>query len=204
MVKGIDSRRVNNSARTLVSGDPTLAANEVIVPDAIALNITVPIRVQQYNIKYVTELVHKGDATILIRDGKKRHLAKALFDAGTPVFPTDVVTRKGKNLKVVDTIAKGDRFVLQEGDVLTRADGEVIEKIWLPRRKFIELQIGDIVQVYIQERMWCIVNRQPTLHKGSLFAMKIRRIKAGKSIRVPLSICGALNADQKSRFAKGL
>ena len=44
------------------------------------------------------------------------------------------------------------------------------------------------------EKQIVLVNRQPTLHEYSIFAMKLR-IKDGDVIHYPLELCGPLNAD---------
>lgn len=56
----LSGKRVNFSARTVISPDPLLSINEVGVPVEAARELTVPIRVQDYNIDSVKEWVCKG------------------------------------------------------------------------------------------------------------------------------------------------
>ncbi|KAK7468334.1 DNA-directed RNA polymerase II core subunit rpo21 [Stygiomarasmius scandens] len=56
-------KRVDFSARTVITGDPNLALDEVGVPRSIAMNLTFPERVTPYNITYLQELVRNGPTT---------------------------------------------------------------------------------------------------------------------------------------------
>ena len=53
-------KRVDFSARTVITGDPNLELDEVGVPKSIAMNLTYPERVTPYNIAYLQELVRNG------------------------------------------------------------------------------------------------------------------------------------------------
>ncbi|KAJ8509443.1 hypothetical protein ONZ45_g8381 [Pleurotus djamor] len=56
-------KRVDFSARTVITGDPNLELDEVGVPKSIAMNLTFPERVTPYNIAYLQELVRNGPTT---------------------------------------------------------------------------------------------------------------------------------------------
>ncbi|KAG1775061.1 DNA-directed RNA polymerase II, subunit 1 [Suillus placidus] len=56
-------KRVDFSARTVITGDPNLELDEVGVPRSIAMNLTYPERVTPYNIAYLQELVRNGPTT---------------------------------------------------------------------------------------------------------------------------------------------
>ncbi|KAF9544636.1 beta and beta-prime subunits of DNA dependent RNA-polymerase, partial [Agrocybe pediades] len=56
-------KRVDFSARTVITGDPNLELDEVGVPRTIAMNLTFPERVTPYNIAYLQELVRNGPTT---------------------------------------------------------------------------------------------------------------------------------------------
>ncbi|KAN0114024.1 hypothetical protein V8E52_007173 [Russula decolorans] len=53
-------KRVDFSARTVITGDPNLELDEVGVPRSIAMTLTYPERVTPYNIAYLQELVRQG------------------------------------------------------------------------------------------------------------------------------------------------
>lgn len=53
-------KRVNSSARSVITADPNLSINEVGVPLMIAMNLTYPERVTKYNIEQLNRLVKNG------------------------------------------------------------------------------------------------------------------------------------------------
>ena len=53
-------KRVDFSARTVITPDPTLDLDQVGVPTSIALNLTVPEKVTRYNINQLIERIKKG------------------------------------------------------------------------------------------------------------------------------------------------
>jgi len=56
----LSGKRVNFSARTVISPDPLLSINEVGVPMAAARELTVPVQVNEYNIEFVKSMVARG------------------------------------------------------------------------------------------------------------------------------------------------
>ena len=56
-------KRVDFSARTVITGDPNLMLDEVGVPRSIAMTLTYPERVTPYNIGYLQQLVVNGPTT---------------------------------------------------------------------------------------------------------------------------------------------
>ncbi|MFH1650190.1 MAG: DNA-directed RNA polymerase subunit A' [Candidatus Woesearchaeota archaeon] len=73
-------KRVNFSARTVISPDPMLKINEVGVPKIIAMKLTVPERVTAWNMEYLKKYVQKGPseypgANYIVRpDGRKKKI----------------------------------------------------------------------------------------------------------------------------------
>ncbi|ORX89671.1 beta and beta-prime subunits of DNA dependent RNA-polymerase, partial [Basidiobolus meristosporus CBS 931.73] len=70
-------KRVDFSARTVITGDPNLSIDEVGVPRSIARNLTFPEMVTPYNIERMQELVRNGPnehpgAKYVIRDTGER------------------------------------------------------------------------------------------------------------------------------------
>src|SRR3989344_5174141 len=81
--KNLAGKRVNFSARTVISPDPYLALDEVGVPFEVAKIITVSEGVTSTNIEYMKNLVRKGDqhpgANYVVRpDGKKKRITEEL------------------------------------------------------------------------------------------------------------------------------
>ncbi|MBU1202319.1 MAG: DNA-directed RNA polymerase subunit A' [Nanoarchaeota archaeon] len=73
-------KRTNFSARTVISPDPKLNINEVGVPQVIAMKLTVPERLTEWNMKYLKEFIQRGAETypganyILRPDGKRKKI----------------------------------------------------------------------------------------------------------------------------------
>jgi DNA-directed RNA polymerase subunit A' len=80
-------KRTNFSARTVISPDPKLHLNEVGVPFEIATKLTVPIRVNEWNMAYLKKFVESGPkkypgANYVIRpDGKKKKITEETKEA---------------------------------------------------------------------------------------------------------------------------
>ena len=53
-------KRVDFSARTVITADPNLQIDQVGVPRSIALNLTVPEKVTRLNIRELQKLVENG------------------------------------------------------------------------------------------------------------------------------------------------
>ncbi|MDR2967805.1 MAG: DNA-directed RNA polymerase subunit A' [Methanobacteriaceae archaeon] len=73
----LSGKRVNFSARTVISPDPNISINEVGVPDMIAKEVTVPVHVNEWNIDEIRKYIKNGSdihpgANYVIRlDGRK-------------------------------------------------------------------------------------------------------------------------------------
>src|SRR6185312_1668617 len=70
-------KRVDFSARTVITGDPNISVDEVGVPRSIARNLTYPELVTRLNIDHLQELVRNGPsehpgAKYVIRDTGER------------------------------------------------------------------------------------------------------------------------------------
>ncbi|MBU2639270.1 MAG: hypothetical protein KKG75_01020 [Nanoarchaeota archaeon] len=78
----LTGKRVNYSARTLISPDPMIALNEVGVPLEVAMELTIPERVTEWNIERLKEFIKRGSkiypgANYVIRsDGKKKKITE--------------------------------------------------------------------------------------------------------------------------------
>ena len=99
-------KRVDFSARSVISGDPNLSIRQLGVPIKIAKNITYPIKVNKRNMSYLSKLVRNGP----------------------DVYPgANILHKKNGNnisLKYIDR----DSIQLQEGDIVHRhvMDGDPV------------------------------------------------------------------------------
>jgi len=73
-------KRTNFSARTVISPDPMLNINEVGVPKVMAMKLTVPERVTEWNMEYLKTFINKGPkeypgSNYIIRpDGRRKKI----------------------------------------------------------------------------------------------------------------------------------
>lgn len=139
-------KRVDFSARSVITPEPTYAIYEIGIPQEIAMRLTFP---------EVVTADNKEDLLRLIRNGDSKYPGASRFvKAGT----------------------KEERFV------------KIINK--LP----IVLSPGDIVHRHLQNGDPVIFNRQPSLHKMSMMAHRVR-VLPGKTFRLNPSTAAPYNAD---------
>ncbi|UCH01877.1 MAG: DNA-directed RNA polymerase subunit A' [Candidatus Bathyarchaeota archaeon] len=144
----LSGKRVDFSARTVISPDSNLDINEVGVPIEIAKRLTVPERVTQWNIEKMKNYVINGP----------NNYPGALY----------IVRHDGKRLRL--------EFVTE-------------------REKIAEaLQPGFIIERHIGNEDIVIFNRQPSLHRMSIMAHKVK-VLPYKTFRLHLCTCPPYNAD---------
>ena len=101
-------KRVDFSARSVITPDPNISIDELGVPVKIAMNLTFPEIVNRYNIHKLTDLVRNGP----------------------DVYPGAKYIRKPSNGNQTKWLKKIDRsaIVLEEGDVVDRhlMDGDYV------------------------------------------------------------------------------
>ena len=146
----IMGKRVDYSARTVISVDPNINIDQYGVPQKIAMNLTFPEIVTQYNIKRLKATV---------RNGPKNY----------PGAKTVIKTGSAHNLNIS----------LKHVDVQQIADN---------------LEIGDIVRRHLIDDDVCLFNRQPTLHKPSMMAHRIK-VLPYSTFRLNVFACKPYNAD---------
>ena len=80
-------KRTNFSARTVISPDPLLELNEVGIPELMALKLSVPERITEWNAEYLKKFVKNGPGTypganyVIRPDGKKKKLTEDIIEA---------------------------------------------------------------------------------------------------------------------------
>lgn len=164
-------KRVDFSARTVVDGDPLIDINEVGVPIQIAMNLTYPEYLNEYNQMWLKELVENGpnkhpgcNFIILHRNGKEfkknlEHIDKKIL------FPFETT--------LTDSSPDDDFIVLRYGDVIGR-------HLCDPN----QYHSGDMVAF----------NRQPSLHRMNIMGHRVR-VLPYKSFRLNPWATGPYNAD---------
>ena len=144
----LSGKRVDYSARTVISPDPNLDINEVGVPVHIAVRLTVPDVVTERNIEDMKRLIVNGPykhpgALYIIRPDEKRIRLEFVADRN----------------KVAEGIESG--FIVER-----------------------HLKDGDIA----------LFNRQPSLHRMSIMAHRVR-VLPFRTFRMHLAVCPPYNAD---------
>ena len=183
-------KRCDQSGRTVIGPDPTLKMGQLAVPPQMATNLTIPVQVTNFNYHYLSKLVDDGKVNYILKNnGQTRiNLENALFFKGTPLNHGDVIIRDG-----VELIVNNGKDMLKLGDQLKR-NGVVLPDVKYPEKRHYKLMIGDICERQLMDGDIVLLNRQPTLHEGSMMAQEIV-IREGKTLRFNLSINKSFNAD---------
>lgn len=141
-------KRVDFSARSVITPDPNISIDELGVPLRIAMNLTFP------------EVVSAAN----------RERLQRLVSTGPGAYP-------------------GARYVRK-----TATDGRVLVLKKIVARDAIELQDGDMVDRHLQDGDVVLFNRQPSLHKMSMMAHRIR-VMPYNTFRLNVCVCPVFNSD---------
>jgi DNA-directed RNA polymerase beta' subunit len=141
----IQGKRVEFSARSVITPDPNISIAELGVPEKIAMNLTRPERVTEFNLKRLYKFVQNGP----------------------------------------------DKF--PGAKTIRRADGRIISLRHVKTGE-ISLHYGDIVNRHLMDGDIVLFNRQPTLHRMSMMAHKVKVLKY-KTFRLNVSVTAPYNAD---------
>ena len=139
-------KRVDFSARSVITPDPNITINQLGVPYQIAMNLTFPETVTKYNINKLTRFV---------KNGPDKH--------------------PGANS--IRRINENNTISLQYVD-----------------RDNIVLNLGDIVHRHLIDDDVVLFNRQPSLHKMSMMAHKVK-VMPHSTFRLNVSVTSPYNAD---------
>ncbi|AAY80072.1 DNA-directed RNA polymerase subunit A' [Sulfolobus acidocaldarius] len=144
----LSGKRVDFSARTVISPDPNLSIDEVGIPYTIARMLTVPERVTNINIERIRQYIINGPDK----------------------WP-------------------GANYVI-------KPDGRRIDLRYVKDRKELASSItaGYVVERHLVDGDVVLFNRQPSLHRISMMAHKVR-VLPGRTFRLNLLDCPPYNAD---------
>lgn len=180
-------KRTNQSGRTVIGPDPSVGMSTLVVPKVMADILTVPEIICPYNLDKMQASI--DSVRYLIRDGKKLNVEMMRFHRGTLLQHGDVVyTFDGHQKTVHDTKMK-----LLPGDQIFRGN-KFLNKIEYPETKNVELRIGDVVHRKMRDGDVAMLNRQPTLHKGSMLAFYIKILPV-KTLKINLAVAKPFNCD---------
>jgi DNA-directed RNA polymerase subunit A' len=111
----LSGKRVNFSARTVISPDPMLSINEVGIPTEVARALTVPLEVTPYNLESAKELVRRGPGPA-DRDGQ--------YACGVNYL----IREDGQRIKVMEKNADACAELVAPGCIVERQliDGDIV------------------------------------------------------------------------------
>lgn len=181
-------KRVNFSARSVIGPDVFLDTDEVGIPESFAKLLSVPEPVTPTNVDMMRRAVLNGPnvypGALGIEDfsssGEPRVLkfnpkaSKSLLSTHASLLLQQRVSRMN---------GFGPKFMKSEHDA--GVDNSALATQAMPRRVMRHLKTGDIV----------LFNRQPTLHRVSIMAHRVRVLPGSRTIRFHYANCGSYNAD---------
>ena len=177
----------NQTARTVIGPDPTLKLGELVMPREIASTLSIPVRVTRFNMDEMQKRVNSGEIDyILPPDGKSKINLKN-YRRGTRIGSGDIIIRGVERIEV-----KTGKEKILDGDKIER-EGVLLKKVLASDRAY-KVSEGWIIERKLQTGDCVLLNRQPTLHKASMMAMKIK-VMPYKTIRMNLAVCKSFNAD---------
>ena len=111
----LSGKRVNFSARTVISPDPLLSINEVGIPVEIARALSVPLDVTDHNLEVAKELVRRGPAP---------PPTEGVYRCGVNYL----IREDGQRIKVMDKNAEACGELVQPGCKVERQliDGDIV------------------------------------------------------------------------------
>ena len=171
----------------MIGPEPTLRMGELGVPTEIAEILTKPENVTDFNIDMLQKLVDEGKINSLTKPNGETVIDLKRFRRGTRLMNGDIIHRDDKQILVVS-----GREMVMDRDQVYR-NGELIDKLKHANRTY-KLNIGWTVNRPLQDGDYVLLNRQPTLHMGSMLAMQVK-IKHYKTLRFNLSVCKSFNSD---------
>src|SRR5271170_6209104 len=112
----LSGKRVNFSARTVISPDPLLSINEVGIPAEVARGLTVPLQVTAHSQEVAKELVKRGPTPPPDADGRYRCGVNYL------------VREDGQRIKVMEKNAEACAELVMPGSIVERQliDGDIV------------------------------------------------------------------------------
>lgn len=178
-------KRVNQSARTVIGPDPYIDMETLVVPRFMSTILTIPEIVFERNKTLVENWFDKGLINYIVKpDGRKinvsKHLHSYIISHGDIlVFPN------GTRHVVMDTrmhIPDGTKRMVD--GVLHNLDQSIKPSI----------DVGDVVYRQLMDNDYVMLNRQPTLHKASMMALRCKILDV-KTLKINLAISRPFNCD---------
>lgn len=181
----IIGKRLNQTARTVISPNPFLCVDEIGIPHRLAETLTFPEIVNHMNKDRLTQLLNNGHVNVFERNGFTYDIKSKIRFFGSRLEFGDKVN--GKTVERLDMPLNVDDVVVKRNDTF--------QDFMCPSRTYWKsLQIGDVVHRRLTNGDIVVANRQPTLHKGSMMAFRCR-LHDVSTICLNLAVTKPFNAD---------
>lgn len=181
-------KRVNYSCRSVIGPDVFLDTNEVGIPESFARLLTVPEPVTASNLKEMRRAVINGPdvypGAVAVEDwnhGRRHRIVKFRSSKMKKLLLSQAGLLVQNRSRGDDDQHQSHEFARLEDlpDDTMGPTGDI------PKRVHRHLKTGDIV----------LFNRQPTLHRVSIMAHRVRVLPGDRTIRFHYANCGSYNAD---------
>ncbi|GJD05633.1 DNA-directed RNA polymerase I subunit rpa1 [Galdieria sulphuraria] len=172
-------KRVNHSARSVISPDPFLETCEVGVPESFAMKLTFPEPINFYNIEYLRKAIIRGSTEYPGATGIEDRMGNVIDFLRAPEHQrkAQAMSLKSSHPMNLDMI---DRSAADASASIHKAmNHNAIIRVYR------HMKNGDLV----------LFNRQPSLHRVSILAHKVRILPGERTIRMHYANCQSYNAD---------
>ncbi|WBR14357.1 DNA-directed RNA polymerase ii subunit rpb 1 [Pandoravirus kuranda] len=178
-------KRVNFTARAVITPDPEIDIDQVGVPYEIVKTLTFPERVTSFNIDDLTRRVRSGPDALGGAKTVTDHRSRTLYLEPRAPPPGHAAAA------LVSTMATGAGAHSTAGGAAWRVPprGNATGADRAP-----PLQVGWVVERHLRDGDPVIMNRQPSLHMGSMMNHYVVPMP-GRTMRLNLSVTSPYNAD---------
>ncbi|SCO93759.1 DNA-directed RNA polymerase III subunit RPC1, putative [Plasmodium malariae] len=203
----LSGKRVDFSSRTVISPDPNISIDEVVIPKIIAMRLTYPEIVNKYNMEKLKMLIRNGanmwpGANYIIKRKQKSADYVENTSFGLRAMSNGGMAGSGSTPAILDALK---RYINRSGIVNGSAgtndnacpsiSASKISLKYANKRYVIDnLSIGDIVERHICNGDIVLFNRQPSLHRMSIMCHKAK-VMDYKTFRFNECVCSPYNAD---------
>nr|UDO47833.1 DNA-directed RNA polymerase II subunit RPB.1 [Pandoravirus massiliensis] len=182
-------KRVNFTARAVITPDPEIDIDQVGVPYEIVKTLTFPERVTSFNIDDLTRRVRSGPDALAGAKTVTDHRSRTLYleprapppGHAAAALVSTMATGSGVHT-TANGAASGTAWRVPAGGSATGAD------------RAPPLQVGWVVERHLRDGDPVIMNRQPSLHMGSMMNHYVVPMP-GRTMRLNLSVTSPYNAD---------
>lgn len=172
----LSGKRVDFSARTVISPDPNLRVDQVGVPVSVAKIMTYPGEFHDTGKRNDVRANdrHHSRSVMSLKERVSRYNIEKLRKRvrnGPEVHPGANLIRMSGDGSFVKSLAFGDR-----------------------ERAAANLRIGDVVERHMEDGDVVLFNRQPSLHKLSIMSHRVK-VMEWRTFRFNICVCAPYNAD---------